>query len=297
MIPVFKQAPSGAGLPLRRWTLVLLGGLLLSVGTVLGWLKWHEDELVFKAAISQARVQDELPAMARRVAIAVGENALLSGIVLPAERPDANSYWILHLHGNADSAFSTNHLDHMQRLAAANFNVMGFDYRGFGLSPGLASEEHLYEDAEAVYQALRRFDVPDNRIILWGHSLGTGPAVYLATKHPVAALVLFGAFTSIPDAAADTYPFLPVRGLVGIQLDSRRRLPDVHVPVFIAHSRADLLVPFRHAERNFAAANEPKRLLPLDFPSDDGFGGHVDALYEHLDVLLPALRALGGAAR
>ncbi len=296
-MPGFKIVLPGADRPLRRWALIALVGLLLCFGTVMGWLKWHEDDLVFRTAISHERAQDQLPATARRVAIAVGENAVLSGIVLPADRPDANRYWILHLHGNADSAFSLNHLDHMQRLAAENFNVMGFDYRGFGLSPGLASEAHLYEDAEAMYQALRQFDVPDNRIILWGHSLGTGPAVYLATKHPVAALVLFGAFTSIPDAAADTYPYLPVRGLVGIQLDSRRRLPDVHVPVFIAHSRADLLVPFRHAERNFAAANEPKRLLPLEFPSADGFGGHVDGLYEHLDVLLPELRALGSAAR
>jgi hypothetical protein len=58
---------------------------------------------------------------------------------------------------------------------------------------------------------------------------------------------------------------------------------------------ADLTVPYAHAAQLLAAANEPKRFLRLDYPSQDGFGGHVDALYEHLDELLPLLSKLTGA--
>jgi uncharacterized protein len=122
--------------------------------------------------------------------------------------------------------------------------------------------------------------------------LGSGPAVLLATRHPAAALVLFGAFTSIPDAAADKYPLLPVRYVASVQFDSLARMHDVHMPVLIIHSRADTLIPYSHALHLIAAANEPKRLLTLDFPSDDGFGGHVDTLFEHLDVLKSALAGL-----
>jgi fermentation-respiration switch protein FrsA (DUF1100 family) len=57
----------------------------------------------------------------------------------------------------------------------------------------------------------------------------------------------------------------------------------------IAHSRADTLVPYSHALRLFAAANEPKHLITFDVPTDDGFGGHVAALFEHVDVLRSAL--------
>jgi fermentation-respiration switch protein FrsA (DUF1100 family) len=68
----------------------------------------------------------------------------------------------------------------------------------------------------------------------------------------------------------------------------------VHVPVLIAHSLTDMTVPFHHAQRLFAAANEPKRLLILDGAYTDGFGGHVEALYDRLDLLIPALSALMG---
>jgi pimeloyl-ACP methyl ester carboxylesterase len=83
--------------------------------------------------------------------------------------------------------------------------------RGFGETPGEPSEAAMYEDSEAAYQELLRRGVPQQRIIVLGHSLGSGPAVFLATRHKAAALVLFGAFTSIPDAAAGQYPYLPVR--------------------------------------------------------------------------------------
>ena len=150
----------------------------------------------------------------------------------------------------------------------------------------------MYDDAEAAYQMLLQRGVASDRIILLGHSLGSGPAVLLATRHQAAALVLFGAFTSIPDAAAGRYPYLPVRLAVAIQFNSLSRISAVHIPVVIAHSRADTLIPYSHALKLFAAANEPKHLITFDSPTSDGFGGHVDALYEHTDILKSALGGL-----
>jgi fermentation-respiration switch protein FrsA (DUF1100 family) len=66
------------------------------------------------------------------------------------------------------------------------------------------------------------------------------------------------------------------------------------VPVLIAHSATDTVIPFHHAQRLFAAANEPKRLLVLNGVYADGFGGHVAALYDHGELLGPALSAVMG---
>jgi fermentation-respiration switch protein FrsA (DUF1100 family) len=106
---------------------------------------------------------------------------------------------------------------------------------------------------------------------------------------------LFGAFTSIPDAAQDTYPHLPVKWMTGIQFDSLARISLVHAPVLIAHSAGDAVIPFHHAVQLFAAANEPKRLLQLSAPYSDALGGHVNALYDHLQLIVPALIELTGA--
>jgi fermentation-respiration switch protein FrsA (DUF1100 family) len=150
----------------------------------------------------------------------------------------------------------------------------------------------MYEDAEAGYQELVRLGAAPTRIVVLGHSLGSGPAVLLATHHSIAALVLFGAFTSIPDAAAARYPLLPVRYVASIKFNSLARIAAVHVPVIIAHSRTDTLIPYDHALRLYRAANDPKRLLTFTAPRDDGFGGHVDALFDNVPELKSALLAL-----
>jgi alpha-beta hydrolase superfamily lysophospholipase len=273
---------------------VLMGGSLAVLVIVLAmvWLKAHEDELVFATARSRQHISTSLPADAERVAVHEPSGAELAGLVFHADGGAVDAFWVLQLHGNADSAFSPWQLRHCEALRRSGFNVLEIDYRGFGLTPGQPTEAGMGEDAEAAYQALLQRGVAPDRIIVLGHSLGSGPAVLLATRHKAAALVLFGAFTSIPDAAAGRYPYLPVRLAVAIQFNSLARIGDVHIPVVIAHSREDTLIPYSHALKLFAAANEPKHFVTLDFPADDGFGGHVDALYEHTDILQAALASL-----
>ena len=274
--------------------IVLIGGgvVVLVMAIAVIWLKGHEDELVFAAERSRQHLLSALPADAERVAVPTPNGAELAGLVFRADGGADNTFWVLHLHGNADSAFSPLQVRHCEALRRSGFNILDIDYRGFGPTPGRPSEAGMYEDSEAAYQALLRRGVPPDRIILLGHSLGSGPAVLLATRHKAAALVLFGAFTSVPDAAADRYPYLPVRLAVGVQFNSLARIGDVHMPVVIAHTRGDTLIPYSHALKLFAAANEPKHLITFDSATNDGFGGHVDALYEHVDELRSALAGL-----
>jgi uncharacterized protein len=265
---------------------------VLGMGGALGWLRWNEDALVFATALSRARREAPLPAYAQRLEIPDQDGTRLAALLFPAAPTNDSGYWVLHFHGNADSAFSVVQVRHCEQLRALGLNVLSFDYRGFGASPGVASEKHLYEDAGSAYEALIRRGVSPARIILWGHSLGSAPAVELAARRPAAALVLFGAFTSIPDAAASRYPLLPVRWIAGIHMDSLQRIRHVHIPVIIVHSSEDSLIPFAEGKRLFQAANPPKRFLPLTHSAADGFGGHVNGLYDHLQLLLPPLFAL-----
>jgi len=277
---------------IAKTALIVAGVALLAVTLPMAWLKAHENELVFAAKLSRQHLLTTIPANAERVAVPVPNSVDLAGLLFHADSASDTGFWVLHLHGNADSAFMSGQMRRSEALRRSGFNVLVIDYRGYGLTPGEPSEAGLYDDAEAAYQTLLKRGVPPNRIILLGHSLGSGPAVLLATRHPVAALVLFGAFTSIPDAAADRYPYLPVRMAVSVQFNSLARIGSVHLPVVIAHSREDALIPYSNALRLFAAANEPKHLITFDLAADDGFGGHVNTLYEHVDVLRSALGEL-----
>jgi hypothetical protein len=280
---------------LKRLTQIVLiaGGLVvLLMALTMSWLKFHEDDIVFAAARGREHLLATLPADAQRVTVPEPNGAGLAALIYRADAGTDQGFWVLHLHGNADSAFSPGQVRHCEALRAAGFNVLEIDYRGFGPTPGKPSEAAMYEDSEAAYQDLLRREIPPNRIILLGHSLGSGPAVLLATRHQAAALVLFGAFTSIREAAAYRYPYLPVRMVVGPQFNNLARIGAVHIPVLITHSRNDKLIPYANALRLFAAANQPKHLITFDAPSNDGFGGHVDTLYEHVDMLEAALATL-----
>jgi len=136
--------------------------------------------------------------------------------------------------------------------------VLLLDYRGYGRSEGSLSEEGTYLDAQAAWQWLRQRGFAAQNIIALGESLGGAVATELARREALGGLILQSTFTSIPALGAELYPWLPVRWLHSIKYDTLAKLPRLRVPVLVMHSREDGLIGFHHAERNFAAAREPK---------------------------------------
>ena len=268
----------------KRWLALaaLLGVLMMGAGLLK--LRVREHDFVFTPAANHANLVKYLPADAERVALPADQGSV-AGILFRADPIKANGFWLLHLHGNADSAFSAGQVKKAEALRALGFSVLAFDYRGFGLTPGTASEASMYEDSEAAYRGLASRGIPASRIIVFGHSLGNTAAIMLAALHRPAALVLFGAFTSTADVIAGLHSFLPVRLVLRIHINSLERIGAVHVPLIIAHSQSDHIVPYAHALKLFAAANEPKRLISMEPSNSDAMGGHSSALYEHLDQL------------
>jgi fermentation-respiration switch protein FrsA (DUF1100 family) len=170
---------------------------------------------------------------------------------------------VLYCHGNAGN-LSMRGTAVKQWLREMNESVLIFDYPGYGKSTGSPGEAGCYAAADAAYDWLtHEQQIPPERILLFGKSLGGGVAADLASRRPHRALVLAKTFTSIPDVGQGLYPFLPVRLLMRNRFDTLAKLGKCHQPVFIAHGTADSLIPFAHAERLYAAANEPKGFLAM----------------------------------
>jgi fermentation-respiration switch protein FrsA (DUF1100 family) len=140
----------------------------------------------------------------------------------------------------------------------AGYGVLMVGYRGFG-NPGSPYEEGLYMDAQAAIDAVRAKGVPENGLVFYGESLGTGIAVQMATEYAVAALILESPYTSIPDVGASMYPLVPVRWLLRDQYDTLDKIKSVHAPLLLLHGEADRTVPIKFGKEVFAAANEPKQ--------------------------------------
>ena len=188
--------------------------------------------------------------------IATDDGERVHGWWIPAREAAAGH--VLLCHGNAGNV--GDRVLHAALLTAAGFDVLLFDYRGYGRSSGRPSEDGTYRDARAARAALLeqpRVDAP--RVLYLGESLGGAVALALALEAPPAGLVLQSTFTSIRDMARRHYPFIP-RALVPDAYPSLSRIRGLRVPLLVIHGERDGIVPPVHGDELFAAAPEPKRL-------------------------------------
>ncbi|NNH75296.1 alpha/beta hydrolase [Nocardia uniformis] len=179
---------------------------------------------------------------------------------------------ILFAHGNAGNIGDRSPI--LALLAGVGFDVLIFDYRGYGRSTGSPSERGTYLDARAARQALLgRPGVDPNRIVYLGKSLGGAVLLELAMAYPPAAMVLISSFTGLRDAATAVYPFLP-KMFIPDAYPSLRRIRRLRSPLLIMHGDQDELLPLRMGEELFAAAPEPKQIVV--FPG----AGHNDVVVD-----------------
>ncbi|MFN3408615.1 MAG: alpha/beta hydrolase [Limisphaerales bacterium] len=254
--------------PRRRW-LVRLGQLALGLAVLFMLLRWFEHKQTYHPTRTHYASAAELGRAWEDVTFTAADGVALHGWFFPGDTQSPRARLVVLLcHGNGGNI--SHRLGLYDVLLESGVSVFAFDYRGYGRSAGRPSEAGTYRDAHAAHAWLRAKGFSATNIIAYGESLGGGVASELALTETVGALVLHSTFTSLPDIGAELFPWLPVRLVGSIRYDTRSRLPHLRIPVLILHSRADSLVRFHHAERNFAAANEPKWLREIPGDHNDG---------------------------
>ncbi|MFV2072764.1 MAG: alpha/beta hydrolase [Thermoanaerobaculales bacterium] len=179
----------------------------------------------------------------------------------PAEDRGDESMVLLFFHGNAGNL--SHRAELVLRLAALPAEVLIVDYRGYGRSEGRPSEAGLYRDARAAWRYLvEERGLSEDRIVIFGKSLGGAVAVDLATRVKAAGLIVESSFTSVPDMAGRHFPFVP-RFLIRTRMDSLTKIGTIDSPKLFIHSRSDEIVPYALGRRLFEAAPEPKRFYEV----------------------------------
>lgn len=221
------------------------------------------------------------------VDIVTEDNIRLHGWYVPVPEPRGV---VLFFHGNAGNI--SHRLDSLKIFHELNFSTLIFDYRGYGQSGGKVSEQGTYLDAEAAWRFLAgERGIPASQIVLFGRSLGAAIAAYVASRHDPVALIVESGFVSVPEMAAQLYPWLPARRLARIRYPTVEFLAAVSCPVLIVHSRDDEIIPFAQGESLFEHAGEPKQFLALRGGHNDGFLISRRSYLDGLDAFL--LSALG----
>jgi uncharacterized protein len=131
---------------------------------------------------------------------------------------------VLYCHGNGTHvAYIAEFLAEMRD--EFQVSIFAFDYRGYGRSEGKPAEKGILDDAEAAQEWLaKRAGIEKQDVVLMGRSLGGGIALHLAAENGARGVILQNTFTSLHDAAASHYPWVPVRLLMKNRYDSLSRI-------------------------------------------------------------------------
>ena len=179
-----------------------------------------------------------------------------------ARKPKAT---VVFSHGNAGSI--SYHIGFCAWFAEAGYNVIMYDYRGFGKSGGSVDRRGMIDDVKAAFSyAFKRADIDSNRIISYGHSLGGAQSVTALGESPVKglrAIIIDGAFASYQAMAR------VIGGQLGASLVTDELAPKdfvnklAPVPLLVVHGDADEIVPISQGLQLYEAAAQPKTLFEV----------------------------------
>ena len=185
---------------------------------------------------------------------------------------------LLHFHGNAEDINLTADLLKLLRVSL-NIHVIAMEYKGYGIYNGSTNSDSILQDAETVFSYLTSaLNFAPEEIIVFGRSIGSGPACYLASKYHVHSLILMSAFTSLRDV---------VRGLVGPILqyavadrfNNKTWLKSVTSPVFLMHGQKDEIVSLEQAKQLHAAITTKCKLHTPPDMDHNSFSFMDDFIY------------------
>jgi uncharacterized protein len=185
----------------------------------------------------------------------------LNGWFIPHREARSTLVWF---HGNAGNI--GHRVDNIKLLHdRVKANIFIFDYRGYGRSEGVPTEEGTYLDGEAALALMREKLGKDDAdsIVLFGRSLGAAVAVEMATRFRSQGLILESPFLSIVELACLFFPLLPIGPFLQTRYDVQATIKKIKVPVLVLHGDRDTVIPFEHGKLVFAAAPDPKKFFTI----------------------------------
>lgn len=193
---------------------------------------------------------------------------------------------LLWCHGNAGNI--SHRLENIRKFHQRGISIYIFDYRGYGQSTGVPSEEGLYQDALASYDYLiHQRRVSPQKLIIFGRSLGSSVAGEVAVQRSAAGLILEGSFPSIQSMSDHHYFGLPAGWLLDVDFNLGEKVRVLRIPLLVIHGEQDSIVPVALGKKVFDMAHEPKQWYPVleaehnDVPLVGG-----ESYYREIDLFL-----------
>jgi uncharacterized protein len=218
--------------------------IIYCIGGIVLWQL--QDYLLFHPKALAADYKYQISTPHKELLLPVTETDKLSIVqFFPADTTQIKGL-VIYYHGNREN---------INRYAryASNFTKHGYevwmhDYPGFGKTTGNRTEKRFYSDAEIIYQMAAKKYAADS-LLIYGRSLGTGVASYIASLYACNRLILETPYYSIPQLAFAHFPIYPAERMLRFRLPVYEYLQAVKVPVTIFHGTNDEVIPYWHSSR------------------------------------------------
>ncbi|MFL5731027.1 MAG: alpha/beta hydrolase [Cytophagaceae bacterium] len=228
---------------LRKVFIGIVIGLFLLYGAACTFVKVKQESMIFHPVHLSREYRFGFKEKFEEVFLKPEEGVEINALHFTV--PDSKGV-IFYFHGNAGAMDSWAEVN--ETFAKYGYDLFIFDYRGYGKSTGPLSEEAFHRDGKFLYDYLLT-KYPENKIVVYGRSLGTGFATKVASVSHPKMLILETPYYSFQSVCKHYFPFLPVGVILRYKIHTDKWIPKVSVPVIIFHGTADEVVPYKEGLR------------------------------------------------
>jgi len=234
-----------------KWLLVVITTYLL----ILFSTYLFQEKLIFHPTKLAQDYRHNFPNAFEEVFLENTDGGIVNALHFKRESPKGI---LLYFHGNRGNL--KRWAKAMQFFVDLNYDVFVMDYRTYGKSTGLLSEQALYSDAEMCYTYLTKH-YEESDIILYGRSLGTGLATYVASKNHPRHLILEAPYYSLKEVAIQRFPLFPVSSMLKYEFPLYKFMQKVNCPITIFHGTNDQVIPYESATKLVRSKDQNKPFL------------------------------------
>ena len=262
---------------LLKWILAIIVLIYL---LICGWFYLGQEQLLFKTVKQKQDHVFKFEYPFEEKYIPVKDNKKLHGVLFKAKESKGLILWLPGGRGMIDSiglnAPSYTNLD---------YDLFVINYRGFGKSEGkITSEGQFTNDMQAVYDFLKK-EYKENNIVVFGYSLGTGPAAALAAANNPKKLILRAPYYSMNEEAAGLFYYIPTTLLLKYKFSTYEHLKKVQCPVVIFHGDADKKIAVEKSNRLKEYLKPTDELIVLKGQEHNNFEKNSEYMQELSRVL------------
>ena len=227
----------------------------------------QEKFIFFPQAVSAGKIkQIELKYKnAEEIALKTPDNVFIRGWLVKNGTAKQTPL-VIYFGGNSDEL--SNMIELSQKFGSWSLALI--NYRGYGLSEGKPGEKEFFSDALTIYDYFSgRADIDRANIVVFGRSIGTGVAVYLAKNRPVKGVVLVSPYDNIISLAEREFPYVPVGLILKHRFDSISVASSINLPLLVLTAEKDKTVPQEYSQRLAAKWGGPHETVLISGKGHD----------------------------